>query len=83
MGKGPKMDQQKRAHLEQKLFDDWQDRWLAKGYFDPENPTMEQNDDWYYAYVKAFPPKKGTRAWKIANMTKEELAEFRKSPRTD
>jgi|AntAceMinimDraft_5_1070358.scaffolds.fasta_scaffold689484_1 hypothetical protein len=49
------MDQQKRAHLEQKLFDDWQDRWLAKGYFDPENPTQEQMDDEFREMKKVFP----------------------------
>ena len=34
------------ASAEQKRFSDWETRWLAKGYFDSWNPTVEQEDDW-------------------------------------
>ena len=34
------------ASAEQKRFPDWETRWLAKGYFDSWNPTVEQEDDW-------------------------------------
>ena len=34
------------ASAEQKRFSDWETHWLAKGYFDWQNPTVEQEDDW-------------------------------------
>ena len=50
-----KMDQNTRLRLEQKLNDDWENRWFAKGYFDPENPTREQLSDQFREMKKVFP----------------------------
>ena len=34
------------ASANQKQFSDWETRWLAKGYFDSWNPTVEQEKDY-------------------------------------
>ena len=46
------------ASAEQKQFSDWETRWLAKGYFDSWNSTVEQEKDW----VKGIPEMKEIRA---------------------
>jgi hypothetical protein len=52
---GGKMEKEKKALLEQQLYEQWEERWSSKGYFDPENPTLEQSNDQWAEYKKVFP----------------------------
>ena len=56
--KDQKERRQAIASAEQKRFSDWETKWLAKGYFDWQNPTVEQEDDW----VKGTPKMQEIRA---------------------
>lgn len=72
------MNRQEKLDLEADVYDAWVERYKNVKDFDPENPTIEQLDDYYSANLKAFPPQKGTFAYEVANMSEAELEELRK-----